>query len=290
MKICISGKSDAGFHRTENEDAFSFCADLALQNWDEEIRDHRIINCDLGTMAVIADGMGGENAGEIASTIAIDSIKKDCIPSILSSVIKTEDNIKSFLCGIVHNANKAIAKHVETNPDTIGMGTTVVLLWIFDGVAYIAWCGDSRCYVFNHKSGLRCLTKDHSYVQELIDKGELSIKDSFNHPDNSVITRCLGSCDTSSEPDIVTYRVSQYDNFLLCSDGLCGYCTDKHIEKVLYKHYIDNSKVCEELIKLALSTGGYDNISVLSISTIKDNDDNIPFGIKEKLKCYYKAL
>lgn len=290
MKVCISGKTDVGYHRSVNEDAFSFCADLSAQNWNEEIIGYTTVNCDYGTMAIVADGMGGENAGEIASAIAVDSIRKDFVPSILSSVITSDENIKSFLSRTVNNASKAIAQKVETDPDTIGMGTTVVLLWIFNSLAYIAWCGDSRCYVFNPRNGLRCLSRDHSYVQELIDKGELKQEDSFNHPDSSVITRCLGDCDTSSEPDIVTYKISHYDNFLLCSDGLCGYSTDKQIEKTLYKHYADNKTASEELVKLALSTGGHDNVSVLTISTILDNDDNVPFGIIEKLRRYFKTL
>jgi len=170
------------------------------------------------------------------------------------------------------------------------MGTTIVLIWVLNGKAYIAWCGDSRCYVFNPKHGLKCLSKDHSYVQELIDKGEITIEQSFNHPDSSIITRCLGDCDTSTEPEIIIYNINKHDQFLLCSDGLCGYCKDNIIEKTFYKEYLNVNQCCNALVDLALKTGGLDNISVLTISTIDDDELEIPFSLKDRIKRYFKSV
>lgn len=290
MKISISGKTDVGIERSNNEDAFSFCSDLTKSVWDISTSEGYVINGKLGSVSIVADGMGGANAGDIASSIAIESLKKDLIPSLLLTVIDSDETIKEYLSKIILNANDAILKHTELDPDTIGMGTTIVLIWILNEKAYIAWCGDSRCYVFNPKQGLKCLSKDHSYVQELIDKGEISIKQSFKHLDNSVITRCLGDSDTSAEPEIIVYEIHKHDQFLLCSDGLCGYCRDKIIEKTFYKEYLNIDKCCNAMIDLALKTGGQDNISVVNISTIDDNETEIPCNLNDRIKRYLKSL
>lgn len=289
MKINFSGKTDAGLERSNNEDAFSFCPNLIKSIWDMTSSDGYIKNEKLGSIAIVADGMGGANAGELASSIAIESLKEDLNPLLLSSVIESDDTIKNYLSQIVLNANSAILKHVESDPDTLGMGTTIVLIWILNRKAYIAWCGDSRCYVFNPKHGLKCLSKDHSYVQELIDKGEITVEQSFNHPDSSIITRCLGDCDTPIEPEIVVYDINKHDQFLLCSDGLCGYCNDKIIEKTFYKEYLNIYQCCNALVDLALKSGGQDNISVLTISTIDDNELEIPFSLIDRIKRFIKS-
>ena len=139
MKICISGVKDIGLHRTENEDDFSFCPDLNVQTWDKSVLGCYKSIGKLGAMAILADGMGGANAGELASSIVIDSIRKECTPTVLSSVGTTEDNIRDFMIAVISKAKQAIIKHVESDPTTIGMGTTVVLLWLINNTAHIAW-------------------------------------------------------------------------------------------------------------------------------------------------------
>lgn len=288
MKINIYGRTDVGKERANNEDDFSFCLDIENSFWKLTPPNGYYKNGKLGSISIVADGMGGANAGEMASHIAIESIKKDFSPSLLSKVIEDDNNIELYLIQSIKKANEAILKHIENDPDTIGMGTTIVLAWIINNKAYIAWCGDSRCYVFNPKNGLKCLSKDHSYVQELIDRGEINVKQSFNHPDSSIITRCLGDCDTSAEPDIVVYDINKHDQFILCSDGLCGYCRDTIIEKTLYKEYLDVDKCCNALVNLALINGGQDNITVINISTIDDDEVKIPFFFKDKMKRFLK--
>lgn len=290
MKISISGKTDVGIERANNEDAFSFCTDLNKSNWSASTSNGYIRNGELGSISIVADGMGGANAGEMASSIAIDSLKSDLIPSLLSEVVDSDESIKNYLSKIILKANDAILKHIETDPDTIGMGTTIVLVWILKRKAYIAWCGDSRCYVFNPKIGLKSLSKDHSYVQELVDKGEITVKQSFNHPDSSIITRCLGDCDTSTEPEILVYEIHKHDHFLLCSDGLCGYCDDKIIEKTFYKEYLNMDKCCNAMIDLALKTGGQDNVTVVNVSIIDDDELEIPYNLNDKIKRLIKTI
>lgn len=289
MKISVSGKTDIGLERANNEDYFSFCPDLTKRKWNNSSNEFVKIGR-LGAISIVADGMGGANAGEIASTIAVETIKGELSRSILLSSIDTEDKVRSCLLEFIKKANKAILKHIETDPDTIGMGTTIVILWILHNKAFIAWCGDSRCYVFNPKYGLSCLTKDHSYIQELIDNGKISIKDSYNNPDNYIITRCIGDQDISAEPDVVVYNIHKHDQFLLCSDGLCAYCRDIKIEQIFYKEYLNVTNCCDALIELAIKAGGQDNITVLCVSTIEDKEETIPFNFKDKIKRYLKIL
>lgn len=283
MKINISAKSDVGLERTNNEDAFVFCPDLVMQNWGESLDSYVPVGA-LGSVAVVADGMGGANAGEMASTIALETIRCRFCRDNLESLSLTDEVIRSFLRDTITAANDAIMQRVGSDPDTIGMGTTIVLLWQIRQKAYIAWCGDSRCYVYNPDYGLKCLSKDHSYVQELVDRGELSAKDVYGHPDSNVITRCLGDTDSPAVPDIVDYDVRMNDTFLLCSDGLCGYCSDKTIERIVARHIHDLDRCTESLVGAALETGGFDNITIVLSSLIADRSVKISDSIWHKLK------
>ena len=159
--------------------------------------------------------------------------------------------------------------------ETAGMGTTIVICWLLEDIAYIAWCGDSRCYVFNKLQGLKALTKDHSYVQELVDQGKLSEEEAFTHPQNNIITRGLGDFDTEAVPDIITYTSLPGDMIMLCSDGLCGYCTDKAIEKTMKARHAQPRQCVTALLKIALEAGGGDNITVAT--ALISNDDGKPF-------------
>lgn len=281
-----------GKERTNNEDAFVFCPDLARPDWNLNSLNEYIPLGSLGALAVVADGMGGANAGEIASFLAIDTIKKKFVPDQLLPIILSDQCIHEFLKSVIKEADNAIREYISSDPDTIGMGTTIVILWIINDKAHIAWCGDSRCYVFNVKDGLKSLTKDHSYVQELVDKGELSVKKVFNHPDNNIITRCLGDMDSNAIPDILTYHIKPDDILLLCSDGLCGYCRDKQIEKVFYQKVEDIQKYCDSLVKISLNAGGADNITLILLSLISDDSMKYSMLTISKLigmlKCWLK--
>lgn len=292
MKIYISAQTDVGKERTNNEDAFVFCPDLIHPDWVLNTTNEYIPLGALGSLGVVADGMGGANAGEIASSIAIDIIKKRFVPDQLLSVISSERSMHEFLKSAINEADTAIREYINSDPDTIGMGTTIVVLWIINNTAHIAWCGDSRCYIFNVKTGLKSLTKDHSYVQELVDRGELSAKKAFNHPDNNIITRCLGDMDSLAVPDILTYHIEPNDMLLLCSDGLCGYCKDKQIEKVFYRKYEDIQKCCDSLLEISLDAGGADNITLVLMSLVADNPTTSSLLTMSKiirtLKCWLK--
>lgn len=274
MKIKITATTDTGKERTNNEDAFIICPDLSQQDWIQNETLSYVPCGRYGALMVVADGMGGANAGEVASLIATTSICRTFSKENIENAINNDD-IKRLLLSCIIKADEDINHKIYEDPDMIGMGTTIVVCWIVEGYAHIAWCGDSRCYLYNMRKGLIPLTKDHSLVQELIDKGDITEKEAFTHPYNNVITRALGDVDSHSQPDIISYPIDCNDIILMCSDGLCGYNTNKAIERILDKNYIDIIKCREELMKLALDTGGYDNICIALASLIHD-DQSVP--------------
>lgn len=290
MKINICALSDIGKERTNNEDAISVCHDLTKSTWNCFSANEYITISSLGAVSIIADGMGGANAGEVASTLAIESMEKSFRNANYENIIVSDNDIYTFLRDCIAKSNKAILDFVVESPDSIGLGTTIVLLWLVNGKAYVVWCGDSRCYCFNPNSGLKLLTKDHSLVQELVDKGEIKIEEAFNHPDSNIITRCLGDVDADSEPEILTHTIEDGDIFLLCSDGLCGYCKDSKIEKVMYKHY-DNIYECQHsLLELAMKAGGQDNISISLCATQSESLLSPKVGLLGKIRRFIYKL
>lgn len=264
MKIKIVATTDIGNHREQNEDAFTLCPDLTKPNWDQK---EALSNYgDYGTLLIVADGMGGANAGEEASLTAIKTMQERFSSVNLSTIVQSEEQLIDFLSKSIEAADDALNELMIQKPETYGMGTTIVVCWLLKRKAYIAWCGDSRCYVYNETNGLKALTKDHSYVQELIDRGELTDEEAFDHPENSAITRGLGGFDTRAVPETVTYDIDPNDIFLLCSDGLCGYCNNSTIEKIIRSNRRNVSRCQDELLKAALTSGGEDNITIILAS------------------------
>lgn len=275
MKIRISSGTDTGIERSNNEDNSTFLLDLEHLSWGKNPYDYISLG-KYGSIALIADGMGGADAGEVASAIAVDSFAKFINPEVLDKIIFLDDlSILDFLKENIAKINLQLLDHMTANPNTIGMGTTFVVIWILNGKAYIAWCGDSRCYLFNPYNGLIQLTKDHSFVQSLIDKGEIKEEDSFNHPDSNIITRYLGDFDSFQGADALVYNISENDNFLLCSDGLSGYCDHTSIQNCISTHYNCPDDIVRNLIQMAIDRGGYDNITVQYISLRNDSSPNV---------------
>lgn len=286
MKIKISAGTDVGKERTNNEDAFIICPDLLMQDWNQSESNTYIPCGKYGSLMVVADGMGGENAGEIASAIATKYISQAFSKEAISQSLEQE-NFESLIRTSIIHADEAINKKICEDLNTSGMGTTVVVCWIIDNVAHIGWCGDSRCYVYNPMYGIKQLTKDHSLVQELVDKGQISEEEVFTHPDNSVITKGLGDVNILPMPDFVSYPLKDNDMVLLCSDGLCGYCSNSDIEKVIERNYSDANKCRDELIRYALDLGGFDNICVVVASVI-GNEQMAPSLLSTKQKIFLK--
>lgn len=290
MMINICSVCDIGIERINNEDAVAICCDLNSHTWNQHSTNGYIPLSSNGSLSIVADGMGGANAGEVASKLAIKSIEDSFKTEQYHKLISSNSNIHVFLKECIIRSNKAILNYVMQSPDSIGLGTTIVLAWIVGKNIHVAWCGDSRCYCFNPNTGLRLLTKDHSLVQELIDKGEIKRNEAFNHPDNNIITRCLGDVDAEPDPEIVTYNINDGDIFLLCSDGLCGYCRDSLIEKTMYRNYKDVEQCQKALLQNALDSGGQDNISIVLCATLPQNCKKSSISIKGKIKQFLSRI
>ncbi len=264
IKIRIAAKTDVGLERQNNEDNFQVSSDLSILPM-------RWVNNDVcnlgvkGALLVVADGMGGMNAGEVASQIAIDIIREEFIPQkITSEVIKSRFSIEKFMNDIIIKADARIKEVSNVRPETKGMGTTIVIAWLLDDTLYVSWCGDSRAYVYNSNHGLHRLTKDHSYVQQLIDTGKLSEEEAFDFPESNIITRCLCDSKQKAQPECLykPYPVCDGDIILLCTDGLCGMIRDNEILDIMHSFQNDMSVLTENLVHAALSASGADNCTV----------------------------
>lgn len=201
---------------------------------------------------IVADGMGGHNAGEVASKMVVDLVL-----NYFENVTTVESNM---LKESIERANKEIYKYGRSVLECIGMGTTITACLITKESIEIANVGDSSCLGVNEDK-IEKLTKDHSLVQELVDSGSLTEEEALLHPKRNIITRAIG---TSEEVNIDLYKLKsgEYKEFLLCTDGLTNE-VDKNEMFSIINESKDYSEACEKLVSLAKSRGGRDNITVL---------------------------
>lgn len=210
---------------------------------------------------IIADGMGGHKAGEVASKMAVEIIS-----SSLESDIKNLDLEDEYIVNSIKNsiwrANEEIYKKSQEREECSGMGTTVTLAWDVNGKIYIGHVGDSRAYLLRSNE-LYQITEDHSLVEELIRNGSISREEARHHPQKNVITRAVG---TSKEihVDIIVKEKLKGDILLLCTDGLTNMLNDEEIKELLLVND-DIQKACEYLVDRSNDKGGFDNISVVAI-------------------------
>ena len=279
ISIKLAAGTNVGLVRKNNEDNFVVNRDLCQSEWIIPQSIEPISLGRYGSILVVADGMGGTNAGEVASAIAIETVQNAFTPENLGDIITqegivtSEEAVEEFLGRTVKTADLNIVNASKEDSSTQGMGTTIVIAWILNEKAYISWCGDSRCYVFNGNSGFCRLSKDHSYVQDLVDQGKLDPENAFDHPYSNVITRCLGDPTNRSNPDFRSYNLKNDDIFLLCSDGLCGLCHDEEIMQIIEENQNDLVACKDQLIEAALAVGGYDNVTIVLCHIIRKETD-----------------
>lgn len=228
-------KTDVGNVRKINEDYLGFTE-------NEKYR-----------LYIVADGMGGHNAGEVASKYAVTEI--------LNKVknINFDNNISTELINCVKGANEKIYNESIINEEYKGMGTTVTLALIFKDKLYIAHVGDSSCYVLEGDN-IKKITKDHSFVQELIDIGSISEEEAKNHPNKNIITRSLGFS-KELEVDVYELLIKGIRKIILCTDGLTNYINNDELKEVVQQD--ENTEACERLVSVAKNRGGSDNISII---------------------------
>ena len=204
----------------------------------------------------VADGMGGYVAGEVASVLAIDTLKH-----ALES--EQNDTPPDILRQAFYQANDRIYQEAREHREYAGMGTTLTALWIVGNKAYISHVGDSRVYLIRGGK-IKSLTMDHSLVGELVREGGLTEEQAMNHPQRNVLTRALG-CGALVEVDLAEIEIREGDAFLLCTDGLSNLVTGEEMAGIITREK-NLKKAVESLVDLALSRGGYDNITAILVN------------------------
>lgn len=213
----------------------------------------------LQNLFIVADGMGGHNAGDFAS--------KHTVEKIVQYIVDTEeDSPIKVISGAITDANASIRKKAEEEEDLRGMGTTVVVATIADDTLYVANVGDSRLYIMNRK--IRQITRDHSLVEEMIRIGEIDRESARTHPDKNIITRAIGAGELI-DIDFFEIKLEKDDIILMCSDGLTNMIEDDNI-RIIMQGQRDVVEKAEELVKVANNNGGKDNIAVIIIEPFAD--------------------
>lgn len=258
IKFRMAARCEAA-GRPNNEDNYQLDADLSDNEWGFTA-DKSIDLGKKGALLVVCDGMGGMNAGEVASDIAVSTIKEWFVSDRLTAeaLASPMDYIKQSIMA----ADNAIKSHGKAHPETEGMGSTIVLAWMLGKKVYVGWCGDSRCYCYNSKTGLVRLSHDHSYVQELVDAGKLTEDLAFDHPHNNIITRSLGDPNGTARPDVKAFDLHNEDILLLCSDGLCGCLRDNEIEEQITAHQTSMQECRDALWAADEAAGWHDNVTI----------------------------
>ena len=239
----IVAKTDKGMVRDSNQDSY------AVGELPGEV-----------AWAVVCDGMGGAAGGNIASALAVEAISNQ-INSCYSEKMNGS-SITNMLKTAITAANVKVYDKAQSRPELSGMGTTVVCAIVKDEDVYIAHVGDSRAYLAD-KNGIKQITTDHSYVQDLVDKGEITAEEAQNHPNKNLITRAVG-VDENIEIEFDQIELHEDEILLLCSDGLSNYVTNDELFGDISdgKYYA----FADRLVKRANQNGGGDNITVVAIA------------------------
>lgn len=208
----------------------------------------------LPNLFLVADGMGGHKAGDLASEYTVSRV--------CEAVEKSMQTIPfQILKGAFQYANQKLIEKSEESPAYTGMGTTLVAVTVKDGTVYAANVGDSRLYKIG--GGIEQITQDHSLVEEMVRMGEISKEEARNHPEKNIITRAIGVSETV-EPDYFDTKLEKGECLLLCSDGLSNMIEDAQIREILERR-TDLRSGAEELVRTANRNGGKDNIAVVLI-------------------------
>jgi protein phosphatase len=223
-------------------------------------------NCGGWSLAIVADGMGGQQAGDIASQMAIETIQREL--ERLTPSMSVED-CKEALKRAIEIANENIYEFALSRENYHGMGTTVVAVIASHEIVIVGHIGDSRAYKIDAGSIVQ-LTEDHSLVNELVKNGHITQEEAFHHPRRNVLIRALGT-DPTVEADIRHVEWAAGDMILLCSDGLSGMIDETAILRIV-RGQADLEKAAEHLIHSALDAGGDDNVTVILLANLPETD------------------
>jgi protein phosphatase len=247
VELAFAARTDTGRMRKRNEDA--------------------IVVSQQHGIAILADGMGGYNAGDVASSIAAATmmeVLESQLPHVIQNRRSWGKQIRDMLIDAADKANHAIQAAAHDNPHYSGMGTTIVAALFHHDKVMVAHAGDSRFYRWRDDE-LTLLTRDHSLMQEQIDAGMLSAEEARSSPNRNLITRALG-VEERVELDVREYGTAVGDIYLMCSDGLSDMLSSEEIAGLLKRSRNDIDAACDALIWQANANGGRDNVSVIFAS------------------------
>ena len=235
------GITHRGAVRKENQDAFRF-----------ETPEGREI-----MTAVLCDGMGGAKAGSVASTMAADNFMSHAANSL--DELSTAADMRVILTDAVDYANKKVYDWSFADYSCMGMGSTLVAVLVAGKRGFVASVGDSRAYLFSREK-LRQITRDHSLVEDMVERGKITREEARTHPKKNVITRAVG-VDASVKADLTEVKFPAGSRILLCSDGLSNIVTDDEMLRVLREN-AEPEEACRVLLDMALRAGAPDNVTV----------------------------
>lgn len=289
-----AGKWNETAPKKGNEDDLFVDADLSNEIRGQFLADEVIELSEAGCLMAVADGMGGMNAGEVASAIAIETLKSAFSKDRLTDEILSSAHSRTkYLEKVVVEADAAIKRKAREDNECEGMGSTIILAWLYADELAVTWCGDSRAYLFRDSDGIRQISKDHSYVQGLVDAGSITEVEAFDHPYGNIITRSLGDPEKKAQPDSVRVHVCKGDIIMLCSDGLSGVLRDRkscdrdgnvihgdNLEDIIRANRASMTECREALWKAAEKADWYDNVTAV-LCEIVDGDENGLVRIEE---------
>ena len=239
-------KSDVGKVREQNQDSYYISEPL-----------------DKVQLFIIADGMGGYNGGEIASSLAVQSAK-NYIENNFESSDKDKESIIQLVASALEYANMVVYEKSKENEELSEMGTTMDICLIYNNKAYSGHVGDSRVYRIR-KEFIRKLTQDHSYVQKLVKDGTITQEEAQHHPQKNMLMKALG-CNAFVEPDVMIKGFQKDDILLMTTDGLTNLVSKDHLFETVKAENLE--QVPKKLVEEANNNGGYDNITVIIIKNI----------------------
>lgn len=239
------GKTDVGLKRENNQDCFKVSK---TQNG--------------ALLCVVCDGMGGAAGGRVASSTAADAFSE----YVLENINTHEESICTLLADALSNANKCVYEKAKEDKELSGMGTTMCAVLALGDKLYCISVGDSRIYLVKNCTMSR-LSHDHSYVQTLVDGGQITEEEARNHPNRNIITRAVGT-EEKVEGDVFVLDEICADRILICSDGLCGYVDDSDTQQIINSNEYGEVAV-NALVDKANEAGGFDNITAV----IMENTD-----------------
>ncbi len=260
VRVSVFGKTDLGLTREHNEDTF-LVADLSEgdANLHAGVRDHEV--GPRGSLFMVADGMGGAAAGELASAMAADSIHHHLATAWAGDEEVSAARFAFRMKEAVEIANQQIYTYAREHPDVRGMGTTVTAAGVFGDEVYLTQIGDSRAYLLRNGEAFQ-LTRDQSLTQRLVDAGELTEEEAAQSERRNIILQALGP-DPRVKVDLSRQKLRRGDLLILCSDGLSGVVKREEFPQVAAEN-ADLPTLCSALIDLANERGGPDNVTVVA--------------------------